>query len=283
MAVFLSYLFYFVASSIAPLQRRWLAVKRDADSLSQIQFALDVTLVSVVLSFALPFFSPFKISGNIYELILLGLACGLFSALFMVGSYTAQKHVEAGVSSIVSNIYTPITIVLATIFLNEKLTSIQVLGTIFLLIAIVLISKKHRIGRFTFDKYFLLMLGSGVVLGVALVLQRALIKITGFTAGSMISWAGQAIFLWIAVLVTRSKRTYSQRDIWVTGTLRFFQILSWVILIYFVGNLSVVSSVTTFKVVIIFIFAALFLGEREDIKRKIAGSLLAVIGLLLMR
>jgi hypothetical protein len=45
--------------------------------------------------------------------------------------------------------------------------------------------------------------------------------------------------------------------------------------------LSVVSAVTTFKIVVIFAVAAVFLNEREDMARKVAGSIIAVAGLLL--
>lgn len=72
--------------------------------------------------------------------------------------------------------------------------------------------------------------------------------------------------------MTKSKNVYSNKDILITGTLRFFQALSWVTLIFVVGNLSLVSSVTTFKVVIVFIAAAIFLKEREDVPRKILGK-----------
>ena len=78
----------------------------------------------------------------------------------------------------ISNIYTPITIILATLFLHESLTLIQVAGTILLLIGMVIVSKKHKIGKFSFDKYFLLMALSGVVLGVCIIAERALQKIS---------------------------------------------------------------------------------------------------------
>jgi len=95
--------------------------------------------------------------------------------------------VEAGVSSLVNNIYTPITILLATIFLHESLTMMQIIGTCLLLIGMVIVSKKHRIGRFKFDKYFLMVALSGIMLGMSLTAERALQKITGFTTGTMIS------------------------------------------------------------------------------------------------
>lgn len=279
----LSYIFYFIAASASPLQRRWLAKNKNLTNEGQIHFAFQVTFITVVLSLVLPFFKPFQLEGNIYYLIGLALICGLFGASYFIFSYTAQKHVEAGVSSLVSNIYTPITIVLATIFLNEKLTLIQILGTVFLLIGMLVVSKKHRIGKFKFDKYFMYMVLSGVMLGVSLVAERALMKITGFTAGTMFSWWSQCIFLGLITLITHNKSTYSKKDITITGVLRFLQSLSWVVLIFVVGNLSLVSAITTFKIVIVFIAGAIFLKEREDLQIKIIGSIIALIGLLLMK
>ncbi|MDP2630687.1 MAG: EamA family transporter [Candidatus Uhrbacteria bacterium] len=283
MIIALSYIFYFLAASASPLQRRWLAKAKNAESRSQIDFAFKVTLVTVGFSLLIPLFSPFELSGNPLYLFLLALVCGVGGAGFFITSYIAQKHVEAGISSLVRNIYTPITIVLASILLNEGLTPLQIAGTILLLMAMVVVSKKHRIGRFHFDKYFMLMILGGVLLGFVLTAERALIKTTGFTTGTMLSWWSQCAALGIAALITKSKQTYSQKDIMITGTLRFLQSLSWIILLFVVGNLSVVSAVTTFQVVVVFIAAALFLHEREDMPRKIVGSIIAVIGLLLMK
>lgn len=283
MAILLAYLFYFIAASASPLQRRWLAVKRQKeDSGGQIDFAFKVVFTTVLLSLFIPFFQPFKLSGNIVFLIYLVLICGFFGAGFFISSYVAQKHVDAGITTLVSNIYTPITIVLATIFLNERLSFLQIVGTILLLFSIFLISKKHRMGKFTFDKYFLLMALSGIMLGIALTAERALQKTTGFTAGTMLSWWSQCAFLGLATIVLHSKTEHTAKNTLITGFLRFFQSLSWVILIFVVGNLSLASAVTTFKVVIIFIAAALVLKEHEDLPRKIIGSFIAVIGLLMM-
>lgn len=283
MLVFLSYIFYFIAASASPLQRRWLATKKNIDNKGQIHFAFQVTLITVVLSLVLPFFSPFKLEGNSLYLVGLSLVCGIFGAGYFISSYTAQKHIEAGISTLVSNIYTPITIVLAILFLNESLTTVQIFGTILLLLGMAIVSKKHRIGKFKFDKYFMLMILSGVMLGVSLTAERALMKMTGFSAGTMLSWWAQCAFLGIATIVTKNKSEYTKIDITITGVLRFLQSLSWVILLFVVGNLSLVSAITTFKVVVIFIAAALLLKEREDLPIKILGSIVALAGLLLMK
>lgn len=279
----ISYIFYFVAASASPLQRRWLATKKNPDNKGQIHFAFQVAFVTVILSLLLPLFKPFYIQANMYHLVLLSLVCGLFGAGYFISSYTAQKHVEAGISTLVSNVYTPITIVLATVFLGEELGVKQIYGTVLLLLGMVFVSKKHRVGRFKFDKYFVLMVLSGLFLGVSLTAERALQKATGFTAGTMFSWWSQCLFLGVATLLTRNRSVYSKQDIALTGGLRFLQSLSWVVLIFVVGNLSLVSAITTFKVVLIFIAAAIFLKERQDLPRKLVGSIIAVVGLMLMK
>lgn len=283
MIEFFSYIFYFIAASASPLQRRWLATTKNLDNKGQIHFAFQVTFITVVLSLLLPIFKPFKLEGDFAYLIGLSVICGIFGAGYFISSYTAQKHVEAGVTTLVSNIYTPVTIVLATFFLNEKLTTVQIFGTALLLVGMLIVSQKHRIGKFKFDRYFMLMVLSGVMLGISLTAERALQKMTGFTAGTMFSWWMQCAFLGVATLLTKNKSEYSKQDIAITGGLRFLQSLSWVILIFVIGNLSLVSAITTFKVVIIFIAAAIFLKEREDLTRKIMGSLIALAGLLLMK
>ncbi len=282
MAVLLAYLFYFVAASASPLQRRHLAVKKDAHPLGQIHFSFQVMSVLAVLGLFIPLFTPVYFSSDHVQVVVLTVICAIFGAAYFVCNYIAQKHVEAGITSLVSNIYTPFAIIGATLFLGEGLTSQQILGTVLLLIGIVIVSKKHRTGTFKFDRYFVLMAASGLMLGVLLVTERALQIETGLAAATLLSWWSQLIALGILVLITKSKSHYSYKEIGITGTLRFFQALSWVVLVYVVGNLSVVSSITTFKVVLMFMLGAVFLHEREDLPRKIFGSLIAVAGLLLM-
>jgi len=281
MVIMLCYLFYFLAASVSPLQRRWLSTKKDNVN-GQIHFAFHVTFMVALLGLVLPLFEPMQFQGNIYYIALLTALCGIFGAGFFISSYVAQKHVEAGVTTIVNNIYTPITILLASVFLSERLTTMQIFGTSLLLVGMVVVSKKHKIGRFKFDKYFMLMILSGLALGILLTAERALQKTTGFTTGTMLSWWAQCGSLGLAVLISKSRSKYSRKDTLITGGLRFAQSLSWVILIFVVGNLSLVSSITTFKVVLIFIAAALFLKERDDIARKTFGSVIALVGLLLM-
>jgi drug/metabolite transporter (DMT)-like permease len=283
MIEFLSYIFYFVAATISPLQKRFITVKRNVDDHSQINFSFKVFCFLVLGSLFFPLFSPFYLKGNIWYLVGLSLICGVLGMFSFIFSYTSQKYIEGGATSVIGNIYVPLTIILSSFFLHESLTLVQIFGTVLLLMGVVIVSQKHRIGKFKFDKYFTMMVAGAIMLGCFLVAERALQKTTGFSAGTMLSWWSQCFFLGIAVLITKSKNAYSRKDITITGVLSFIQSLSWVVLVFTVGNLSIVSAVTTFKIIFIFIGAAIFLKERDNIPRKIIGSLLALVGLFLMK
>src|SRR3989344_5306337 len=99
MSILFAYLFYFIAASASPLQRRWLATRKNQDNKGQVAFAFQVMFVVAVLSLLLPFFSPFRFQGSTITLFLLSLVCGVCGAIFFSTSFIAQKHVEAGISS----------------------------------------------------------------------------------------------------------------------------------------------------------------------------------------
>lgn len=281
MAVLLAYIFFFVAASASPLQRRQIALKRSTDK-GQVDFAFRVMLITFVLSAILILFKKPELHQSISTVLLLAVTCGVFGAMAIASQYVAQRHVEAGVTSLVSQIYTPVTIILATLLLHERLKPLQIVGTILLLSSVFFVSNKHRLSKWRFDRYFMLMFLCGVLMAFVLTAERALIKENGITTGTWVSWGAQTLCLAIAALIVGSKSQYNLKDTGITGGLRFLQQLSWVIVITVVANLSVASAVTTFKIVIVFIAAAIFLKERQDLRRKIIGSLIAVAGLLLM-
>ena len=167
MAALLAYIFFFIAASVSPLQRRQLALKRDTDK-GQVDFAFRIMLITLVLSSILVFFKRPELNQSVLTVVLLASACGFFGATAIASQYIAQRHVEAGVTSLVSQIYTPIAIVLSTLLLHERLRPIQVLGTIILISSVFLVSNKHRLSKWRFDKYFMLMVLCGILMAFVL-------------------------------------------------------------------------------------------------------------------
>ena len=69
MIIILAYIFYFIAASASPLQRRWLAKNKNPENTGQIHFAFQVAFITVVLSLLLPIFKPFYLEGNVFYLV----------------------------------------------------------------------------------------------------------------------------------------------------------------------------------------------------------------------
>ena len=285
MTTVLAYLFYFVFATWSPLQRRVLATKTNYNPILIAQkTSLVKILIATVVFVLIPSKGSFVFSEQLW--ILLILSC-LFSVIHFVLIYATQKHIDATKTTIIVNIYTPVSILLATIFLGESLALKQIFGTLLLLLAVVIISINKIDNKFLkIDKYVLRMLIVGITLGIVLVIERQLMKITGNWNGVFLSWFASFVGLSIvAPLVSKyfAGTRPSNKDVIVTAGLNFLQQASWPILVVAVGNFSVVSSVTTFKIVVVFVASYLFLQEKDHLRRKIAGSILALIGLLLMK
>src|SRR3989344_163608 len=114
MVILFGYLFYFVYSTLYTLQFRWLMRESQAEPPSLIKFSFQVFCVLVLFSPLLLMFEPFRFSGDPKLIFLRSLVCGLCGALLTALAFFAQKHVEAGETTLVSNIYTPVAIILSS-------------------------------------------------------------------------------------------------------------------------------------------------------------------------
>jgi drug/metabolite transporter (DMT)-like permease len=282
MNLFLAYVFYFVAASASPLYRRWSAKKQPDDG-NKLKAAFYSNAVLACMAPLLFIHGSLPAHIPVIKIIILAVLAGVFGTAFIAFQYNAQKHVDAGLTTVISNIYTPVVIILSTLFLGEKLKGLQFVGTGLLLYAAIIMSKKHKISRFKYDTYFMQMLCSGMFLGVTLIIERLMIKSVGLPLAFTLSWLTQTAGIGLVSLSDKRPLGVPRRVIGTTGVLRFFQIYAFGLLIVISGNLSIVSSITTFKVVIIVAVAALFMNEKDHLREKIIGSLVALAGLLLMK
>jgi drug/metabolite transporter (DMT)-like permease len=281
--ILLAYLFYFVAATASPLQRRLQAKKTQSNVLL---LATQTQIVVCCLGLLL-LIKPGQGLGLTVSALPISFGIILFGGLFHSLSYLSQKHVDAAQTSVISNIYTPVTILLAVLFLNDQFTTKQFFGTLILIVAVLLIAVDNITRRtLRISRYSFMMLASGSSLGVILFLEKLMMNMLGAGRGVFISWVLQLIGLAIVSKVFSKNLIGNKpkfREIALSSILRFAQQVSYVILLVVVGNLAVVSAVTTFKIVFVFAASYILLDERTHIKRKVVGSLLALIGLLLTK
>ncbi|WP_026210267.1 DMT family transporter [Flexithrix dorotheae] len=106
-------------------------------------YAMIVSCVCVIIHFA--FQNTTNLFGYSWEVYALGLAMALISTVipsFMISE--AIKRLEASNVSIIASVGPISTIILAAIFLNEQITSFQVLGTIIVILGVILVGKAKK-------------------------------------------------------------------------------------------------------------------------------------------
>ncbi|MEI6477629.1 MAG: EamA family transporter [bacterium] len=277
---------YFIVATASSLQRRVFAQKTKlhptvASLLSQAAIIVPLGIIWALIE------RDWFPNGINVGLILTMAAAGLFQSLYNILSLKCQKEVDATQFAIIANLYTPITIIGATIVLHEGLTAQQAVGMILLVLGAVIVSVKgFSKETLRFSPYTWIAFGASLVLGLALIAERGAIRGSSIGSYFVVGYGIQTLAsLLFALPYIRKSRPVDYRvetsGIFWLGLLRFGQFATFALASSLASNVSLISSVTTFKIVFIFIASYLLLKERDHAYRKMIGILFSIVGLLL--
>ena len=275
---------YFIISTASTLQRR-LYAKQTKVSPALVSF-VSHTLFVFPLGILYVLLSGENLEIPNITIILWSVLAAFLQAIFNVLSFKSQKEVDATQYTIIANIYTPITVIVSALLIHEGLTTLQYIGMAFLVIgAIVVSAKGFTTKTFRFDSYTLLATLSGVALGFALVAERSAIKLGGLAVYFLVGWGIQALIQFLIAWPERQQLKSlpgkEMKQIALMGILRFGQLFTFLVATKLAGNLALLSSLTTFKVVLVFVASFYILKEKDHLWRKVIGCILATVGLLL--
>lgn len=213
-----------------------------------------------------------------------------FGALFFAAAnfwaYRANEELDAAQFAIITNLEAFFVIIFAGLFLGENLTALQLLGAVLLIIAAINVAVE-KTGRRTFrvGRASLIALCACLFVAAGLTTEKALLKEMGFATYVFVAWSAQTIAVGLFTFRDRKKFKQLRRkqfaEIMVLGVLRLGAALSAVAAITLV-DISIVASVRSYKPILIFFGALIFLGEKRDFRRRMIGAGLATIGLLLL-
>jgi transporter family protein len=112
-------------------------VGADRISPSQLQlfFTIGMIPVAILCAFRLRFKFVAEKSGIFYSLLM-----GILAALASLAFFAALQKGKASLVAPVTSLYPALTVVLAMIFLKEKLNGVQLCGLIFAMVSIVILS-----------------------------------------------------------------------------------------------------------------------------------------------
>lgn len=272
-----------VTLSIATLLERALLKDNNSDPITYtlaFQFLYTgIVIILALLTHNLKFYVP-----NILTFVA-ALSAGILWAGFSILSFKAFKFVDAGSVTIISSLGAIITAVLAILIYHNVLTLELVIGTILILLAIFILnysrhSKKTKNGLFY---AFLATLFSGV----AVIADAYALKSYSIFTYVPISASITAFIIFIVFhkkIKPAIRLIHSKTAIKILAFTIFFIIQAYTYdTSYIVGGpISHIAIISRFYIVLTAILAFIFLGERENIKKKIIASILATIGVILL-
>lgn len=222
------------------------------------------------------------------SLCLLLLGGGIFPLSNLL-AYRANRDIDAGLYTIISNITPVVSIAAASIFLHETLTGKQFIGAAIILVAAILVTlpqlRHHMIHNRGALGYALV---SVVIIGLGFVFERYMLTRMDFGAYLVFGWGAQV--LWGVGLAWRDRRALKGmlRDVQLRIPLLGYSLSATLRGLCFVGamalsgNASIVAAWISFLTVMVVLAAYFILKESEWLWLKLGGASIGVVGLLLL-
>lgn len=276
---------YLILGTAGYLLRRLLATTLEKHNRLINGFFFLVTLYPLGLIVAV--FSESNLSIGWNNVLLLLLGSGVFP-LINIFAFRANKDVDAGLFTILSNLTPIITIVVASLLLSETLNKQQQIGALIVITSTFLATiprLKRRTTSSARGLFFALI--SIILLGFAIVYERWMLTRIDFGAYLVFGWGAQT--LWMAILawperhnikILREKSNFL--PILGYGLTNAFKGLCFVAALNLSGNASLVGATASFLAVLVVVSAYFALKEREWLAFKLSAALVGTIGLIIL-
>lgn len=276
---------YLVLSAATYLSRRHLAstyarYNRLVNAFSFVAAVYPVGLLAAAFS------SP-ELAIGWWNFLLLVIGGAIFPTSYLL-AYRASKDVDAGLYTIINNIAPVVSIALATLWLNETLNGVQLLGAGVILLATTVVTVpqlgKHLVQN---PRALLCAFAAVTLLGIGIVYERFMLTQIDFGAYLVYGWGLQT--LWMAGFAWKDRRKLKalkkpkMRKPLIGYSLSLaLRGICFVTALNLSGNASMVVAFASFLPVLIVVSAFFVLNERDHLALKLGGAALGVGGLLLL-
>lgn len=218
---------------------------------------------------------------------------GTAFALTNVFTYKTLVYFDAAIASIAGTVNAMFTIILAALILGEKLSKLQFVGSVILIIAICFgILATHAVRKKTVrDKVKLgviYALLAGMSFSIAAVNEKSLLSHMTIGSYAVYGIGGQFIMSVLTALIIQPKQLLraTKPDVasWslLAGVLRGFGGACFIFAEVKSNNVALVSVIANFKLIIVILLGWWLLNERGHIARKLVSALIAISGLVVM-
>lgn len=265
-----------LASNFANFTTRYL-IKDDRDSAS---FSFSLELFRVLIFGFLAFFD-YQMDWS-FQTVGLLLLLGLIEPLSIYTFMKMHEHTHLSISSIVSRSRMIWVAILAFIFLNETLKLTDYVGILVLFFGLSTAIAPHK---FFLDKGIKITTLAAIIAAIVVVLIKAVSDDVSLPV-LMVWMSFPSVFIIPLFMKNPTKRlkTFTQNKFSLKILFNIFNFIAmygYVLAISY-GSVSIVTAIYHGMIVFSVLAGIIFLNEREDIGRKIIGSIITAGGIILL-
>lgn len=220
-------------------------------------------------------------------------AAGICFAVSNTLGYVVLQYVDTAIGSLLATFNIIASVIFATIVINEGLTVRQLMGGFVLLLSMYVVLSL-RFSEYRHNRLWLglfLSLIASLFYGVAMTSEKYLLNHVNLQTYLTFGWGFQFVGM-LAVSLALGRAVHAdfglltRKSFWSwalpASALRVSGGFLFITSLKMANNLSIISALTGFRVLLAAILAAYLLGEREYLSRKYEAALLAVGGIAIM-
>jgi drug/metabolite transporter (DMT)-like permease len=276
---------YLILGTASYLIRRRLATTLEKHN--KIINAFFYVAVLYPIGLAVAFFTNPDLDIGWQNFLIILFASAVFPVISILG-FRASKDVDAGLFTILHNLTPIITVITASVLLNETLNGQQQLGAVLVLSSALLASASRYKNRKQSSVYGLVLVGVCIALaGVAIVFERWMLGRIDFGAYLVFGWGSQALWMAIVAWPERNDLAIFRKNSNLKLILGYaltnaLKGLCFVGALKIGNNASVIGVYASFMSVLVVISAYFILKEKEHLWAKISAATIGAIGLAIL-
>lgn len=282
MSWFFLTILYVIGGSIANIFRKVLLNDERSDTIAsaiifQILGAVIVGIFAVIHGFIMP-----PIAQHPFNFMLQASFWGIATLCL----FKAYEYCEASEVTILTTSEAVVAIIVAVVFLREAFSFLNVIGTLFIILSVIIISRSSK--KFVWNKGVLFSLGYSLFGGIAIVNDTYMLHFSDTLSYLTVGFLTPGIFMMLIRYPAIKKigpllkpAIFKKNAIftffYATAGIAFFFALATG------GQVALVNTIAQATVVLTVLLAALFLHERDHLVKKFVCAILVTIGVLLLR
>jgi len=268
--------------SVANLVQRVLASDEKSDPYSYTVIFTFIAALMTGIFAAIKGFNPPPLNKYLLNFLISAVFYGFGAVL----SFKALKTLRASENVLLTPVGSLVTILSAAVFLNEKFGLLRILGAILIFIPIYLLRKGQASLKFKSGIWY--ALGSVTLFGLAVTNDMFILR--NYDA---ISYTPVIFLLPCLILIIlrpsslKKMRTFLQfktlRNILIFSFFYGLQAITYYLALERGAGASRMSVIFKSEIMATVLLAAVFLKERKNMFLKLAGAIIATVGILLLR